>query len=62
MMSTEAVETTTFMPERPEELASVVGFLAAHERRRGEVASPSYALVGLDEHDRIELPELCTGH
>lgn len=56
-MSTEAVETTTFMPEHPEELALVVGFLAAHERRRGEVASPSYALVGVDENDRIELPE-----
>ena len=53
----EAIETTTFLPDHPEELAPIVGFLAAHERRRGEVASPSYALVGADEHDRIELPE-----
>jgi excisionase family DNA binding protein len=33
-----------------------VGFLAAHERLRGSAASPSYALVGVEEHDRIELP------
>jgi excisionase family DNA binding protein len=53
----EAVETATFLSEHPEELAPVVGFLAAHERRHGPAASPSYALVGVDEHDRIELPE-----
>jgi excisionase family DNA binding protein len=53
----EAVETTTFLPDHPEELAPVVGFLAAHERRSGVAAQPSYALVGTDEHDRIELPE-----
>jgi excisionase family DNA binding protein len=52
----EAVETATFLSEHPEELAPVVGFLAAHERRHGPAASPSYALVGVDEHDRIELP------
>jgi excisionase family DNA binding protein len=53
----EAVETATFLSEHPEELAQVVEFLAAHERRHGPAASPSYALVGVDEHDRIELPE-----
>jgi excisionase family DNA binding protein len=53
----DAVETATFLPDHPEELAPVVGFLAAHERRHGTAASPSYALVGTDEHDRIELPE-----
>lgn len=57
MVSAEGVETATFIPEDPEELAAVVGFLATHERLRGTVASPSYALVGVDEHDRIELPE-----
>ena len=41
----------------PEQLAPVVGFLATHERRRGAAATPSYALVGIDEHDRIELPQ-----
>ena len=55
-MTAEASETTTFIPEDPEELASVVGFLAAHERLRGTMASPGYALVGAEEHDRIELP------
>jgi excisionase family DNA binding protein len=55
-VSAEAVETATFLSEHPEELAPVVGFLAAHERRHGPAASPSYALVGVDEHDRIELP------
>jgi excisionase family DNA binding protein len=52
----EEVETATFLSEHPEELAPVVGFLAAHERRHGPAASPSYALVGINEHDRIELP------
>jgi excisionase family DNA binding protein len=52
----EAVETATFLSEHPEGLAPVVGFLAAHERRHGAAASPSYALVGVDEHDHIELP------
>jgi len=56
-VNTEAIETTTLLPDHPEELALVVGFLAAHERRRGTAAQPSYALVGTDEHDRIELPE-----
>ena len=56
-MTAEASETTTFIPEDPEELASVVGFLAAHERLRGTMASPGYALVGAEEHDRIELPQ-----
>ncbi|MGB2920939.1 MAG: helix-turn-helix domain-containing protein [Mycobacterium sp.] len=55
-MSAEAAEAVTFIPENPDEFASVVGFLANHERIRGKVASPSYALVGIDEHDRIELP------
>jgi excisionase family DNA binding protein len=56
-VNTEAIETTTLLPDHPEELALVVGFLAAHGRRRGAAARPSYALVGTDEHDRIELPE-----
>lgn len=55
-MSAEAAETVTFIPEDLDQLATVVGFLASHERIRGKVASPSYALVGIGEHDRIELP------
>lgn len=54
-MGAEAIETATFLSDHPEELARVVGFLAAHERRHGATASPSYALVGVNEHDRIEL-------
>ena len=30
-MSAEAVETMTFVPENPEDLAPVAGFLSAHE-------------------------------
>jgi hypothetical protein len=56
-MCPETLETATFIPEDPEELAPVVGFLATHERLRGTAASPNYALVGVDEHDRIELPQ-----
>ena len=52
---TQALETRTFLPERSEELAPVLSFLEAHGQRRG-TASPSYALVGIAEHDRIELP------
>ena len=55
-MEAEAAEAATFIPEDPDGLATVVGFLATHERLRGKVASPSYALVGIGEHDRIELP------
>jgi excisionase family DNA binding protein len=55
-MSTETAEAVTFIPEDHDQLATVVGFLASHERIRGSVASPSYALVGIGEHDRIELP------
>ncbi len=55
-MGAEAAEAATFIPDDPDELALVVGFLATHERLRGKVASPGYALVGIEEHDRIELP------
>lgn len=55
-MGADAAEAMTFVPRDPEKLGMVVGFLTAHERVRGSAASPSYALVGVDEHDRIELP------
>ena len=55
-MSAEAAEAVTFIPEDPDQLATVVRFLASHERVRGKVPSPSYALVGIGEHERIELP------
>jgi excisionase family DNA binding protein len=46
----------TFVLGRTVDLAPVLRFLSAHERRRGRTVAPSYALVGADEHDRIELP------
>lgn len=55
-MGAEAVEAATFVPEGRDDMALVAGFLSAHERVRGSAASPRYALVGVDEHDRIELP------
>lgn len=55
-MSVQAIESTTFLPEQAEDLAPVLSFLTAHEQRRGRAAEPSYALVGADEDDRIELP------
>jgi excisionase family DNA binding protein len=55
-MSKQAIESKTFLPAQGEDLAPVVSFLAAHEQRRGRTVAPSYALVGADEHDRIEIP------
>ena len=52
---TQALETKTFLPERSEELAPVLSFLEAHGQKHG-AASLSYALVGVGEHERIELP------
>lgn len=54
---TQALASETFLPEHAEQLAPVLSFLQAHERSAGSTAQPSYALVGVDEHDRIELPE-----
>lgn len=53
---TQALETRTFLPEHLEELAPVLSFLEAHEQKRGTAAESGYALVGTEEHDRIELP------
>ncbi|WP_216917367.1 helix-turn-helix domain-containing protein [Nocardia noduli] len=56
-MNAQALEQKTFIPaDDHEQLAPVLSFLTAHERR-GAAADPGYALVGIDEHDRIELPE-----
>ncbi|MEV0366559.1 helix-turn-helix domain-containing protein [Nocardia fusca] len=58
-MTARALEERTFTPDEDREsLASVFSFLAAHERLRDSGSTPnlSYALVGIDEHDRIELP------
>lgn len=44
------------MPERTVDLAPVLSFLSAHERRRGRTLAPSYALVGATSTTRVELP------
>jgi len=48
----------TYLPQTVEGagLAAVVGFLDAHERRRGDRVEPRYLLVGAGEHDQVELP------
>ncbi|RDI65701.1 helix-turn-helix domain-containing protein [Nocardia pseudobrasiliensis] len=57
-MGGRALEEKTFIPAGdPQDLAPVLSFLTAHEQRWGTQAQLSYALVGIDEHDRIELPE-----
>ncbi|MET7767756.1 helix-turn-helix domain-containing protein [Nocardia sp. NPDC005366] len=57
-MDAQALEQKTFIPaDDHEQLAPVLSFLNAHEQRRGQATNLSYALVGVDEHDRIELPE-----
>ncbi|ONM46457.1 helix-turn-helix domain-containing protein [Nocardia donostiensis] len=56
-MTAEVLEERTYIPaEGQEGLATVLSFLDAHERSQGTRAQPNYALVGVDEHDRIELP------
>lgn len=44
------------MPERTVDLAPVLSFLSAHERRRGRIAGPQLRAGGRHEHDRVELP------
>lgn len=57
-MTAPAWEERTFLPaEDREELATVLSFLDAHEQKRDTEARPGYALVGIDEHDRIGLPQ-----
>ncbi len=57
-MAATAWEERTFLPaEDRADLAAVLSFLDAHEQRRDTESRPSYALVGVDEHDRIELPQ-----
>ncbi|MBF4996491.1 helix-turn-helix domain-containing protein [Nocardia sp. BSTN01] len=55
-MTAMAIEERTYLPQQPDQLAPVLDFLTAHERRRGARAEPSYALVGTSGGQRIELP------
>jgi len=47
----------TYTPDQAGDLAEVFSFLDAHQRARGGVVTPQYALVGAGEHDRSEVPE-----
>lgn len=48
----------TYLPEpkQSEQLASIEGFLAAHEDRTGSAVAPRYVLAGADAHDTVEVP------
>lgn len=56
MTTQSQLSSETFLPEHVDQLAPVLSFLQTHERSAGMTASSSYALVGDDGHDRIELP------
>lgn len=57
-MTAPALDEKTFIPAgKGENLAPVLSFLTAHELKdSASELNPSYALVGVEEHDRIELP------
>ncbi len=56
-MGAQALDQHTYLPQAAGVgLAEVVGFLDAHERRRGDRVEPRYLLVGAGEHDQVELP------
>jgi excisionase family DNA binding protein len=56
-MTAEALEQQTYLPDQPEQLATVAGFLAAHQSRRGSTPEPRYFLAGSQEGDQVEVPE-----
>ena len=53
-MTAGALEQHTYLPDQPEQLATVASFLEAHRSRRG---SSGYFLAGGQDGDRVELPE-----
>ncbi|KAA0016556.1 helix-turn-helix domain-containing protein [Antrihabitans cavernicola] len=55
-MTAQALEQQTFLPEKSDELAQVVSFLAIHEAKHGNTIEPRYVLVGADEHDQVVVP------
>jgi excisionase family DNA binding protein len=48
---------TVLSDDNPEQLAPVLSFLRSHGRHADVAAAPTYALVGIDEDDRIDVPE-----
>jgi excisionase family DNA binding protein len=56
-MAAEALEQQTYLPDQPEQLATVASFLEAHQSRRGSSPEPRYFLAGAQEGDQVEVPE-----
>ncbi len=56
-MTAEALEQQTYLPDQPEELATVASFLEAHHSRRGSSPESRYFLAGAQEGDQVEVPE-----
>ncbi|WP_405070041.1 helix-turn-helix domain-containing protein [Kribbella sp. NBC_01510] len=56
-MTAEALEQQTYLPDQPEQLATVASFLEAHQGRRGSSPEPRYFLAGAQEGDQVEVPE-----
>jgi len=56
-MTAEALEQQTYLPDQPEQLATVASFLEAHQSRRGSSPEPRYLLAGAQEGDQVEIPE-----
>lgn len=59
-MSVNALEQHTYQPAdtEVEGLGRLLSFMEAHETKRGDRPSPRYLLVGADEHDHEEIPEV----
>jgi excisionase family DNA binding protein len=56
-MTAGALEQQTYLPDQPEQLATVASFLEAHQSRRGSSPEPGYFLSGAQEGDQVEVPE-----
>ncbi|GAA1158599.1 hypothetical protein GCM10009630_65920 [Kribbella jejuensis] len=56
-MTTELLESQTYLPEEREQMAAVASFLEAHHSKAGERPERRYLLVGAEEHEQIEVPE-----
>jgi excisionase family DNA binding protein len=56
-MTAGALEQQTYLPDEPEQLATIASFLEAHQSRRGSAPEPAYFLTGAREGDQVEVPE-----
>ncbi len=56
-MSAAPAKIVSPVPADADGLADVLGFIEAHEARRGTSPEPAFFLSGASEHDRVELTE-----